>query len=124
MLLGILAILAGCAGPSPQTVVPADPSRLGPVRGDREDADRALRVALEVAQAAPLQSGWQGNTFTATLVFVENRQGQARAVDLGDGTFELWAYVEPRGDLATQETLLKAWARRLEQLRGVQWAPR
>jgi hypothetical protein len=55
---------------------------------------------------------------------VESREGVATATDLGDGRFTLTAYVEPAGDQIAQQRLLDAWARRLEQLHGVEWAPR
>jgi hypothetical protein len=116
-------LLAGCSTPIRQ-IVEAEPSTLGPVPADRDDVPRALLVALEAAEAALLDGSWAGDTYTATFLIVENREGVASATHHADGTATLRAFIEPRGDLAAQRTLLDAWARRLGQLEGVEWAPR
>lgn len=126
-LIGLLAALlaAGCAvGPDSEIIPTGGPTTLGPVAGDRDDVARALTIGLEAAEAAQLEAAWAGDTFTASFLKVESRQGVATATDLGDGQFSLSAYIEPGGDRVAQERLLNAWARRLEQLYGVEWAPR
>ncbi|UYV12301.1 MAG: hypothetical protein NCW75_13500 [Phycisphaera sp.] len=120
-----MALLAGCAvGPGYEIVPTPGPTTKGPVSGDRDDISRALGVGLEAAEAALLTGSWDGETYTASFIVVENRDGVATATHLGDGTFALTAYVDPDGDQVAQERLLNAWARRLRQLHGVAWAPR
>lgn len=125
MLAVSLALLTGCAvGPGYEIVPTEGPSTRGPVPGDRDDISRALDLGLENAEAALLTGSWDGETYTASFLVVESREGIATATGLGDGTYTLTAYVEPDGDLVAQQRLLNAWARRLRQLHGVAWAPR
>lgn len=120
-----LFLLMGCSvGPGYQILPTPGPSTHGPVPGDREDIPRALAIGLEAAEAALLTGSWEGQTYTASFLIVENREGVATATHLGDGTYTLTAHVEPDGDQRAQERLLNAWARRLRQLHGVDWAPR
>lgn len=123
--VALMGLLTGCAvGPGHEIVPTQGPSAQGPVPGDRDDVPRALAIGLEHAEAAPLEGSWDGETYTATFLIVESREGVATATDLGDGTYTLTAYVQPDGDQLAQERLLNAWARRLGQLHGVAWAPR
>lgn len=125
LLLVFSGLLAGCAvGPGYEIVPTEAPSTQGPVPGDRDDIPRALGIGLENAEAALLSGRWDGETYAASFLIVESREGIATATHLGDGTYTLTAYVEPDGDLRAQERLLNAWARRLRQLHGVAWAPR
>lgn len=120
-----IGLLAACGVGPGRGIVPTDgPTVLGPTPGDRDDIERALPIGLEAAQAALLQGRWQGDTYDASFLIVESREGQATATDHGDGTFTLSAYIGPDGDQTAQQKLLKAWARRLKQLHGVEWAPR
>jgi|GEM_PF-4305437 len=120
-----LSLLMGCSvGPGYEIVPTPGPSTRGPVPGDRDDVARALAIGLEAAEAALLTSSWDGETFTASFLMVENREGLATATQLGDGSYTLTAYVEPDGDQKAQERLLNAWSRRLRQLHGVDWAAR
>lgn len=120
-----LVLLAGCSvGPGYEIVPTEGPSIRGPVPGDRDDIPRALDLGLENAEAALLTGSWDGDTYTASFLVVESREGVATATHLGDGTYTLAAFVEPDGDLVAQQRLLNAWARRLRQLHGVAWAPR
>ncbi|MEO1279881.1 MAG: hypothetical protein AAFV77_13060, partial [Planctomycetota bacterium] len=107
-----------------RVIEPGEPSRLTEVPGERADVARSLQIALEVAEAAQLEGGWEGDTYYATFLAVEDRLGWVQAKDVGDGRLELRAFVRPRGDVAVQKKLLRAWARRLDQLDGVEWAPR
>ena len=118
------AWLAACTTTLDQPIERGGPAVVASAPGDRDDVARALLVALEAAEAAQLDGGWDGDVFTATFLIVEAREGTARAVDLGDGGFALWAFIEPDGDVLRQQRLVDAWARRLEQLQGVDWAPR
>ena len=130
--IAVTALLAcsgvGCVSIAHVTVPTGAPTVLEGVPGDRDDVPRALLIALEAAQAALLEGQWTGDRYEATFLVVENRQGQATATLSAnpgeDGAWTLSAFVEPAGDQDTQDTLLKAWARRLDQLHGVQWAPR
>jgi hypothetical protein len=125
ILAAALALLAGCAVGPGYEIVPTDgPTTLGPTPGDRDDVPRALDVALSEAEAAKLTGSWDGDTYTARLLIVENREGVATATHLGGGSYTLTAFVEPDGDQLAQQRLLSAWARRLVQLHGVEWAPR
>lgn len=120
-----LLLLMGCAvGPGYEIVPTQGPSTQGPVPGDRDDIRRALHLGLENAEAALLTGSWDGQTYTASFLIVESREGVATATHLGDGTYSLTAFVQPLGDKRAQERLLNAWARRLRQLHGVDWAPR
>ncbi len=120
-----LGLLAGCAvGPDREIVPTHKPGVLGPIPGDRDDVARALPIGLEAAEAALLMGAWDGDTYGASFFVVESREGAVTAIDHGNGTFTLSAFIEPDGDLVAQNRLLKAWARRLEQLQGVEWAPR
>ncbi len=123
--LAALALLAGCAVGPGYEIVPTDgPTTLGPTPGDRDDVPRALDVALSDAEAAMLSGAWEGDTYTARLLVIENREGVATASRVGDGLYTLTAFVEPDGDQVAQQRLLDTWARRLRQLHGVEWAPR
>ncbi|MFI4916323.1 MAG: hypothetical protein ACIAS6_07455 [Phycisphaerales bacterium JB060] len=125
LVLPLAALAAGCAVSPGYEIVPTDgPGVLGPVPGDRDDIPRALLVGLESAEAAMLQGRWQGDTYDASFLIVESREGAATAIDHGDGTFTLRAFIEPHGDRIAQQELLEAWAHRLGQLHGVEWAPR
>ncbi|OAB63869.1 hypothetical protein AY599_25830 [Leptolyngbya valderiana BDU 20041] len=118
-------LLVGCnVGPDREIVPTNDPSVLGPVPGDRDDVERALLIGLESAQAALLRGAWDGDTYGASFLAIESRQGDVSATDHGNGTLTLRAFIEPDGDRDAQQALLQAWARRLEQLHGVEWAPR
>lgn len=118
-------MLAGCAvGPGYEIVPTQGPTIQGPVSADRDDIPRALDLGLENAEAALLAGSWDGETYTASFLIVESREGVATATHLGDGTYTLTAHVQPLGDQRAQERLLNAWARRLGQLHGVDWAPR
>lgn len=120
----LLAILPGCAAPI-RTIEPTEgPTTLGPVPADRDDVPRALLVALEHVEAALLEGAWDGNTYSATFLIIENRQGHASATHDPQGQATLSAMIEPSGDRRAQQRLLEAWARRLRQLHGVEWAPR
>ena len=122
--LAFASHLAGCASPDRHSGVPGEPSVLTQVPGERDDVERSLGIALEAAEAAGLGGGWNDDEYYATFLAVEDRLGWVRATDLGDGTLELRAFFRPNGVLAAQEKLLRAWARRLDQLNGVEWAPR
>lgn len=126
LAVGCLFVLAlgGCSTVGHEIVPTGARDTLGPVPGDRDDVPRALPIGLEAAEAALLSGAWDGDTYTASFLIVEDREGVATATDHGDGTLTLTAFVEPGGDLVAQRRLLKAWARRLEQLHGVEWAPR
>lgn len=116
--------LAGCSTVGHEIIPTGSRTTFGPVAGDREDAPRALLIALEAAEAALLEGHWQGNTYMASFLIVESREGEATATVHDDGTITLTAFVEPAGDQIAQRTLLNAWAKRLGQLNGVDWAPR
>lgn len=116
--------LAGCSTVGHEMIPTGSRTTLGPVAGDREDAPRALLVALEAAEAALLKGHWEGDIYTASFLMVESREGEATATAHGDGTLTLTAFVQPAGDQIAQRTLLNAWARRLGQLHQVEWAPR
>lgn len=125
LVLPLVALAAGCAVSPSDEIIPTDgPGVLGPVPGDRHDVARALPIGLQAAQAAMLQGRWQGDTYDASFLIVESREGQATAIDHGDGTFTLRAFIEPHGDRIAQQKLLEVWAHRLGQLHGVEWAPR
>lgn len=125
LAVGCLAFLhAGCSTVGHEIIPTGSRTTFGPVAGDREDAPRALLIALEAAEAALLEGHWQGNTYMASFLIVESREGEATATVHDDGTITLTAFVEPAGDQIAQRTLLNAWAKRLGQLNGVEWAPR
>ena len=126
LLASIVAVVAsgGCTSVGHEIIPTGVPTTLGPVPGDRDDVARALLIALESAEAVLLEGRWRGETYTASFLMVESRQGRATATLGADGGLMLSAFVEPAGDEIAQRTLLDAWARRLEQLHGVAWAPR
>lgn len=130
LALAAALILAGCAvGPDLPPTIPTDgPTQRCGVQGDPDDVSRALRVAVEAVQGAVLDERWNatpaGQAFDAQLLLIESRQAEAKAWLAQDGSLCLSAYVLPAGDRHTQDALLDAWARRLGQLHGVDWAPR
>lgn len=125
VVLALVLPAAACrVGPDRDLVATGGPSVLGPVPGDRGDVPRALLVGLEAAQGALLVGEWDGDTYGASFLIVESLEGNVTAIDHRDGTFTLRAFVEPEGDRTTQQVLLDAWANRLRQLNGVEWAPR
>lgn len=124
LIFTLSAVLSGCVA-KPRPIVPTDgPSTLGPVPADHDDAPRALLVALERVEGALLEGSWQGDTYHATFLMLESREGWAAARYTDDGNAMLSAFIEPQGDSRAQRQLLEAWSKRLGQLYGVEWAPR
>lgn len=125
ILLATLALgLPGCAAPIRPIEPTTGPTTKGPVPADRDDAPRALLVALEHVEGALLEDAWTGDTYTASFLLLESREGRASARFTPEGGALLSAYVEPQGDRRAQQRLVEAWAHRLGQLQGVEWAPR
>ncbi|MEO1008995.1 MAG: hypothetical protein AAFX79_10530 [Planctomycetota bacterium] len=118
-------MLAGCAGYAPSPIEPTDgPSSVATTRGDWDDVPRALAVALAAGEAALLDADRTPDRYAASLLVIEDRRGTATARRNADGSIELRVFVEPAGDRVAQARLLRAWRRRLDQLYGVEFAPR
>jgi hypothetical protein len=134
IVAGFVAIWApGCSSSGPTTsehgAGVSEVTKLT-TTGDWDDVDASVIVGLDKAEAAqrsmtevsPTERHYQFRTVldqTGLLKVVQTKPGRA-----GESCeVEMWCRVEPLGDAAREQRIVREVARRLSHLRGVEFAP-
>ncbi len=117
-----VSIMIGCSGPTTSNAPSV--SRGQPIAGDWHDLLPAANVAASSVDGAVESSVIDESVATISLRLATGTRGRLTVHRRDDDLLDVDVALGPFGQETDEQTFLNEFARRLEQLRGVDYAPR